>query len=207
MTRIKRILVILQYFLRIIHCFRLLSKIVEATVHSSEKSSEHSLMGFNNNEPRKMKSKQKRKLFLVNKQIQIGLAMRFIAYWAAIWLLVFIFPIFTQLFFESVTFSQIARQLIFEYWFPMTVSLLVIPAVIWDSIRFSHRFTGPILRIERGLNELRDGVRMEPIRLRKGDYCEELGQSVNELAMRIQQDPKKSNSDVVACAEELVSNI
>jgi hypothetical protein len=140
-----------------------------------------------------MNENRQRKIVLVNKRIQFGLVSRFVAYWSCIWLLVFIFPIFTQLFFEAVSFAQIARHLIFEYWFPMTVSLLVIPAVVWDSIRYSHRITGPIQQIERALNELRDGVSMEPVRLRKDDYFHELAESVNELGRRL---PRTSQSNI-----------
>ena len=69
----------------------------------------------------------------------------------------------------------------FEMWyhfgpasrFPST---LLLPLVIVDMIRLSNRFTGPMLRLRRGMRALSQGENPEAIEFREGDFWEEFAE-------------------------------
>ena len=63
----------------------------------------------------------------------------------------------------------------------IVMSLLVLPIVFWDSIRFSHRIAGPVKRLGNDFKRLVDGEAVHPIKLRKNDFCHELAENFNRL--------------------------
>ncbi len=123
----------------------------------------------------------RRKKYLVDKHLQHGLTRRLLIYWCGTWLMVFAFPICTRLFFTSLPFDQLARQLMTELWFPIVMSVLLIPIVAWDSVRFSNRVAGPVWRIARSLRQLSANQKTDRIQLRKDDFCHDLADDVNRL--------------------------
>ena len=54
------------------------------------------------------------------------------------------------------------------------VSLLLLPLVIFDMIRFSNRFVGPLLRLRRSMRQLARGQRVEPLKFRSNDLWQDL---------------------------------
>ena len=78
-----------------------------------------------------------------------------------------------------------------ELWFqyaPVVIALLLLlPLVMIDVIRFSHRFVGPMLRMRRAMKELADGGKVAPIRFRKNDFWHEAADHFNMLLRRVQE--------------------
>lgn len=70
---------------------------------------------------------------------------------------------------------------------PFAASLLLLPIVILDSIRFSHRFAGPMVRIRRSMKEMADGLPGKPVILRDGDFWNDFAADYNRLVDRIDQ--------------------
>lgn len=65
----------------------------------------------------------------------------------------------------------------------MAVNLiLILPIIFWVSIRYSHRIVGPLPKIYKALNEIRDGNFNAKVTLRKNDELQELADLVNEMA-------------------------
>lgn len=72
------------------------------------------------------------------------------------------------------------------------VSLLFLPLVIFDLIKFSNRFAGPVLNLRNKMNKLADGEEVEDIRFRPGDFYPDLMNNFNTLKKkqaRVQDDP------------------
>lgn len=61
------------------------------------------------------------------------------------------------------------------------VLLCLLPVFIRDSLRFSHRFAGPIVRFQGVLRRINDGEQESLVVLRKGDYWKDLAGEVNTL--------------------------
>lgn len=68
----------------------------------------------------------------------------------------------------------------------LVVSLLVMPLVLYDFLKLTNRFAGPVYRLERSLRDLAAGRQVKPVRLRDGDYCNGLADAFN-LALERQR--------------------
>ncbi len=141
-----------------------------------------------------MKS-NRRKKYVVDSGLQFSLARRLLVYWCATWLIVFALPICTRLFFTSLPFDQLASKLLADLWFPMLMSVMLLPIVAWESLRFSNKIAGPVHRVRRTLQNLAEQQPVAPIRLRKGDFCHELAQDVNRVISRYSVPDKPSKVD------------
>jgi hypothetical protein len=65
--------------------------------------------------------------------------------------------------------------------------LAVIPAMLWDAIRFSHRLVGPLIRFRRCAQDIARGEPVRPIKLRDGDYLTEFRDEFNEMLEALQR--------------------
>ena len=137
----------------------------------------------------------RRRTYLINNKLQFGLAKRLVMYWCITWLLVFILPICVRIWFKQVPFDQLATQLIADFWFPIVLSLMFLPIVAWDSIRFSNRIAGPVFRTERMAERLNAGEKVEALAIRKTDFCQKLISEFNILVTNHSDcQPKQSQS-------------
>ena len=102
--------------------------------------------------------------------------------------------------FYTLVFDLIARQLVFpEAIYGNLVPvvervnnllILTLPALIfvilWCALVISHRFGGPIERIESDLDQILAGNRHHKIRLRKHDDLKGIATRINALTKRLQ---------------------
>jgi hypothetical protein len=71
---------------------------------------------------------------------------------------------------------------------PVFVLLAVlVPVMAWDSIRFSHRLVGPLVRFRKTIQELTAGEPVRPIKLRDGDYLIEMRDEFNKMLEELQK--------------------
>jgi hypothetical protein len=119
---------------------------------------------------------------------QSKLFLRVVAYWA-----VYQFTLWNILF----TWRLLERgegRFLAEYWqfffdfYPMLLCfLLLVPFFAWDSVRFSHRLVGPIVRFRRSMQAIASGEPVQPIKLREGDYLIDLQDDFNAMLASLQQ--------------------
>lgn len=129
-----------------------------------------------------------RKQYLVDRQTQIGIAVQLVALWFAGIVIVAGFPIFAMLIYGGMVaqlpLNMIFSQIVEAIWFPMMMSVIVVPLGIWYSIRFSNRLAGPVFRIKRELGRLESGEEAFQVTLRRGDFFTDLADSYNNLRVR-----------------------
>ncbi|MBU4270351.1 MAG: hypothetical protein KKA28_00560 [Planctomycetes bacterium] len=77
----------------------------------------------------------------------------------------------------------------FQYGPALVASLIMLPLVIIDIVRFSNRFVGPLLRLRRSMRELARGEQVEPIEFRETDFWQELADEFNAVMHRVQNHP------------------
>ena len=71
---------------------------------------------------------------------------------------------------------------------PVIVCLLVlVPVMAWDTIRFSHRLVGPLVRIRKTIQAISEGEAVRPIKLRDGDYLTEMRDDFNKMLEELQK--------------------
>jgi methyl-accepting chemotaxis protein len=59
--------------------------------------------------------------------------------------------------------------------------LLVMPPLIWDAVRFSHRIAGPIVQINSAIRNVTEGSPLDYVRLRENDELTELQDDFNSM--------------------------
>jgi methyl-accepting chemotaxis protein len=74
-----------------------------------------------------------------------------------------------------------------EFYPALIVFALLLPAVAWDSLRFSHRLVGPLVRFRRALQDLAAGRTVQPIKLREGDFLGEMRDEFNAMLDALQR--------------------
>jgi hypothetical protein len=66
-------------------------------------------------------------------------------------------------------------------------SLLVLPAVIFDLVRLSNRFAGPMFRLRRSMHDLAQGKPVAAVRFRRSDFWQEFADDFNTVAARAEE--------------------
>lgn len=65
---------------------------------------------------------------------------------------------------------------------PMLLCVLaLIPSLIWDALKFSHRIAGPIVQISRAVRDVADRRPLGYVRLRENDELKELQDDFNDM--------------------------
>ena len=63
----------------------------------------------------------------------------------------------------------------------LCVMFMLVPVYIWDVVKLSNRFAGPMYRLRGILNELADGGRASQLRFRPGDFWQETATDFNRF--------------------------
>jgi hypothetical protein len=66
-------------------------------------------------------------------------------------------------------------------------SLVLLPVMIVDAMRLSHRFAGPIVRLRREMWAFARGEQVRPVRFRKDDFFADLAEAFNAVVDRTQR--------------------
>lgn len=75
------------------------------------------------------------------------------------------------------TFADTLRR-----FFPFfVVTLILIPAFVWDTMKLTSRFAGPILRLRAALSDAGKGRAVPPLRFRENDFWQEIATNFNSL--------------------------
>ncbi len=64
---------------------------------------------------------------------------------------------------------------------------LLMPVLVWDAVRFSHRLVGPLVRFRKGMRTLAAGEPTRPIGLRDGDFLTDLRDDFNAMLEALQR--------------------
>jgi hypothetical protein len=152
--------------------------------------------------------KNRRRKILVEKSVQGAIVRQAVGHW---------------LMFSTATVALLAALQVLlgglftswaKHWetiWPMALSvyfalLVLLPMFIHDSLKLSHRFTGPIVKMRRVLREVAEGQPIETVRFRKGDYWPELADEFNAAvdalvrARTVEVEPAAETEVEEACA-------
>jgi hypothetical protein len=91
---------------------------------------------------------------------------------------------------------------------PLIVFFVAItPIIVYDILKLSHRFVGPVYRLHKAIKDLAAGEEIPPIRLRKDDFWKNVIADFNALAeqvtsMRRQETPSASLEPITCGTSE-----
>ncbi len=130
-----------------------------------------------------MKRNERFRLF-VDYRIQTAFCLRLVFYWliCQVTLLTTVFVICNL---ESSS-AATANSSPWRFLVPALItSFMVLPIVLLDLLIFSNRITGPLFRLNKHLQNINSGGQVCEIKFRNGDYFQNIGDGVNQLASRI----------------------
>jgi len=133
-------------------------------------------------------AKNERKRSLVDAPIQGALLLRAVFHWTFLivgaFVVLFVWEVLTGDPHQSFS-GQL--QATWSRYSPCFIILLVLlPAVVHDTLKLSNRFAGPLFRLRRSMQGLVDGQPVQPVRLRNRDFCQDLAKNFNIILERIQ---------------------
>lgn len=131
----------------------------------------------------------KRTQIFVDPKVQGALLLRALLYWfygtlaVVAWILVW-----------RVLYAGPARPFwthFDELWSRMAPAFvavtLLMPIVMFDLVRLSNRFTGPLFRMRGSMRQLARGERVQPLQFREGDFWHDVAEEFNAMADYVQR--------------------
>lgn len=151
--------------------------------------------------------KHLRKKLYINREVQGSIICRSILHWffylTAILLTVVIVAVIRDP-------SQSAIRLVFEsfiYFSPgIIASVILLPLMVYDTLRESNKVAGPIFRLSREISNLAAGANCKPLKFRDGDHWFEVADNYNELltAFNAQREEIEQLRQELSTQKELV---
>lgn len=140
-----------------------------------------------------MKPKLRNKLF-IDSSVQMMLVTRVLAHWLVFFFLFFLTLLTIEYFLRdpALTIFDCMNSVVSKHSMLILVSVALLPVFLYDTIKMSNRFAGPIYRLRKNLKSLAEGKPVEEINFRDKDLWAELSVDFNEVAKKLNQ---QSNSN------------
>ncbi|MGL4512701.1 MAG: HAMP domain-containing protein [Lacipirellulaceae bacterium] len=128
----------------------------------------------------------RRKIEFVDPEVQGALARRLALHWVLFLSIAAVLVVGLK--WMSNPFTPISEHLVDAWWTYAPVLLVFIcltPVFVFDSVRISNRFTGPVLRLRKAIREMADGETPRKIDLRDGDFWKDVASDFNRVIERV----------------------
>lgn len=130
----------------------------------------------------------KRKTLLIDARVQVPLLWRVTLYWllgvTAMGVMVGVQVMLSS---DSASADVLVSRTLLAFGPALVASMFVLPMMLFDCVRFSNRWAGPMYRLRGKFKQLADTGACERIEFRKDDFWYELGEQFNRVAERLQE--------------------
>jgi hypothetical protein len=125
--------------------------------------------------------------FLIDKSVQMSLVRRVVLHWVSFIALFFLIVLTLEMFMREpgVGIGQSMLDTLKKNTLIFVLMVAVMPAFLYDTVKMSNRFAGPVSRLKQGLSALAKGQNVEPMNFRKGDFWGELAEDFNRVAVKL----------------------
>jgi len=136
---------------------------------------------------------QRSKIY-VDRTVQGAIAKRVILHWFLFFGLTSVSLLTLEYFLgdSQLSLMQHASLVVNKYAFFFVLMLAIMPTFIFDTIKLSHRFAGPIVRFKESLKGLANGEDVPNMKFRDNDFWLELSEDFNRVADRVRQSSASS---------------
>jgi hypothetical protein len=127
---------------------------------------------------------EKRRRYFVDRSVQGDILLRIVLYWV-----LFLFTAGSMLCFIELLIvppDEALNNLLFRHSPTLVAVLILTPIFLLDLCKLTHRFTGPMVRLRRAMNDLAEGRDVAPLHFRDRDYWQDLAENFNRVAERVQ---------------------
>ncbi len=142
-------------------------------------------------------SNNNRLKLLIDNRVQLSLVRRVTLHWLAFIGLFLCIVLTIELFLREpgVTMAQSFVLALQKNALMLVLMFAIMPAFLYDTIKMSNRFAGPISRLKNGLSALAKGEKVSEIKLRKDDFWGDLAEDFNRVAHLLQPNESDKNSE------------
>ncbi len=94
-----------------------------------------------------------------------------------------------------------------EHLFFILLMACMTPIFLWDTIKLSNRFAGPVMRVHRAMRDLNEGKAVKEVKLRQGDFWQKLAdefncllnkqESVEPIGLETKKDRERAPADAI----------
>ncbi len=154
----------------------------------------------------KQANKQKRRRVFVSRMIQGRLVLRVVGFWF-VYHFVLVAAMFlyhyARYFGEQLaggpaqSFAELFQQFYVTNSSLVVCALAVLPLVVWDAVKTTHRIAGPLVRFQKVLNQMAEGEKVERIKLRDGDLLVELQDAFNAYIDKRNETPEPTEPNAI----------
>ncbi len=129
----------------------------------------------------------KRGRVYVDRLVQGALARRIIVHWCVFFVLSMISLTALELFLgdPELSLSGHLGVLWSKYAFLVILMVFILPTFVYDSMKLSNRFVGPVLRLRESIRGLARGESVEELKFRDNDFWLEVSDDFNLVAKRV----------------------
>lgn len=129
----------------------------------------------------------KRKRLFVDTKVQGSLVRQLIIHWCLACFLIFFYLFALQAFSNgfALGFKENLQALGNQYGLLGLVLAVVSPVFIYDSVKLSNRFVGPMVSFRAALKKLAKGEDLPPVHFRENDFWREMAVDLNEISSRM----------------------
>ncbi len=122
----------------------------------------------------------------IDSNVQGALARRILLHWLAFMAVAFLVSFILQVL--SNPFRPISAHLQ-DMWFThgpfLLVMVFLLPVFVVDSIKLSHRFTGPVFNLRRAICEIAAGAAPRKLKFRRHDFWKDLAEDYNAMLTQL----------------------
>ena len=135
------------------------------------------------------KTKFKRKRLFVDNRVQGSLIRQLIIHWSLACFLIFLYLFTLEAFSSgfSLGFQETIGVLWREYGLLVLVLFVISPVFIYDSMKLSNRFVGPMISFRAALKKISNGEDHEAINFRQNDFWKELANDLNKVSAELKE--------------------
>lgn len=138
--------------------------------------------------------KAKRRILFVDARVQGALMLRIAVYWVCCVVTATV-VILAWSIFRTAPGNSSPHQIddLWQLFSPgMIATLAVLPLAVYDLVRLSNRFVGPIIRLRSAMKRVGNGEDIEPLRFRRGDFWDDLTEAFNATLDRVKRAEERS---------------
>ncbi|MCA9199634.1 MAG: hypothetical protein KDA87_18965 [Planctomycetales bacterium] len=131
----------------------------------------------------------RRRSLFVEPEVQGAIVRRVLLYWLCCLLFINLPLLIGQVLANPDQYFYQQISVVAERHWPTYLCLIaILPFLVYDAMKISNRFVGPIVRIQNELARLADGTEPErPVHFRDADYWQQVGMEFNRVADRIRE--------------------
>ncbi len=143
-----------------------------------------------------MKPQHQRWQIFIDRRVQGTLVLHTLAYWAVCLLMqqlvVFLFVLATS---SSDSVHINGTRVLWHIQVSIVASLAIMPLIVLDIVKLSHRWVGPIFRLRTSLRALSLGEPVPPVRFREGDFWQDLALDLNVVTAELNRHRASQRKD------------